>query len=167
MLTRVVKGFVPALQNHVRLLRPAQSHWDTHGLPVEIEVEKVLGARRQSWGSFKYGVEPFVRKCMDSVFKYTTDWEQLTEKIGFWIDLKDAYVTYQPKSYVESVWWSLKELHAQNLLYKGHKILPWCPHCQTGLSSAEVGLGYESVEDPSCYVTFRDVDYATNKNQLP
>ena len=164
VLTRVVKDLFPRYKTMCGYYVPRKAGWDTHGLPVEIEVEKVLGLDGKA-GIIQYGIEPFVRKCMDSVFKYTTDWENLTEKIGFWIDLKDAYVTYH-KEYVESVWWSLKELHGQNLLYKGHKILPWCPHCQTGLSSAEVGLGYESVEDPSCYVTFRDVDYATNKTSF-
>src|ERR1043165_3750194 len=164
VLTRVVKDLFPRYKTMCGYYVPRKAGWDTHGLPVEIEVEKELKLDGKT-EVLKYGVEPFVRKCMDSVFKYTTDWEQLTEKIGFWIDLKDAYVTYH-KEYVESVWWSLKELFQQNLLYRGHKILPWCPHCQTGLSAAEVGLGYETVEDPSCFVTFRDVNWDQNKTSF-
>jgi isoleucyl-tRNA synthetase len=157
VLTRVVKDLFPRYKTMCGYYVPRKAGWDTHGLPVEIEVEKELKLDGKSEVE-KYGVEPFVRKCMDSVFRYTQDWEQLTQKIGFWIDLDDAYVTYH-KSYVESVWWSLKELHAQGLLYKGHKILPWCPHCQTALSSHEVGQGYKEVEDPSVFVTFKSVKY--------
>jgi len=164
VLTRVVKDLFPRYQTMCGKYVPRKAGWDTHGLPVEIEVEKELKLDGKT-EVLKYGVEPFVRKCMDSVFRYTTDWEQLTEKIGFWVDLKDAYVTFH-KEYVESVWWSLSELHKRGLLYKGHKILPWCPHCQTGLSAAEVGLGYQSVEDPSVFVTFRDENYATNKTSF-
>jgi len=153
VLTRVVKDLFPRYKTMCGYYVPRKAGWDTHGLPVEIEVEKDLKLDGKA-GIEKYGVEPFVRKCMDSVFRYTTDWENLTDRIGFWIDLKDAYVTYH-QSYVESVWWSLKELHAKGLLYRGHKILPWCPHDQTALSSHEVGLGYQEVEDPSVYVTFR------------
>ena len=164
VLTRVVKDLFPRYKTMCGYYVPRKAGWDTHGLPVEIEVEKELKLDGKA-DIIKYGIEPFVRKCMDSVFRYTQDWEQLTEKIAFWIDLKDAYVTYH-KEYVESVWWSLKELHAQNLLYRGHKILPWCPHCQTALSSHEVGLGYQEVEDPSVFVTFRDVDWETNKTSF-
>ena len=156
VLTRVVKDLFPRYKTQCGYYVPRKAGWDTHGLPVEIEVEKELKLDGKSEVE-KYGVEPFVRKCMDSVFRYTTDWENLTDRIGFWIDLKDAYVTYH-QSYVESVWWSLKELHARNLLYRGHKILPWCPHCQTALSANEVALGYQKVEDPSVFVTFRSAD---------
>ena len=164
VLTRVVKDLFPRYKTMCGYYVPRKAGWDTHGLPVEIEVEKELKLNGKGEVE-KYGVEPFVRKCMESVFRYTLDWEQFTEKIGFWIDLKDAYVTYH-QSYVESVWWSLKELHAQNLLYKGHKILPWCPHCQTALSSHEVGLGYQEVEDPSVFVTFRDIEWDKNKTSF-
>jgi isoleucyl-tRNA synthetase len=164
VLTRVVKDLFPRYKTMCGYYVPRKAGWDTHGLPVEIEVEKELKLNGKSEVE-KYGVEPFVRKCMDSVFRYTTDWENLTNRIGFWIDLEDAYVTYH-QSYVESVWWSLKELHGRGLLYKGHKILPWCPHCQTALSSHEVGLGYAEVEDPSVFVTFRDVDWDNNKTSF-
>jgi len=164
VLTRVVKDLFPRYKTMRGYYVPRKAGWDTHGLPVEIEVEKELNLNGKTEVE-KYGVEPFVRKCMDSVFRYTADWEDLTERIGFWIDLEDAYVTYH-QSYVESVWWSLKELHARGLLYRGHKILPWCPHCQTALSSHEVGLGYQQVEDPSVYVTFRDVKWDQNKTSF-
>jgi isoleucyl-tRNA synthetase len=164
VLTRVVKDLFPRYKTMCGYYVPRKAGWDTHGLPVEIEVEKELKLDGKSEVE-KYGVEPFVRKCMDSVFRYTTDWEKLTEKIGFWIDLKDAYVTYH-QPYVESVWWSLKELHERNLFYKGHKILPWCPHCQTALSQNEVALGYQEVEDPSVFVTFRDVNWDQNKTSF-
>jgi isoleucyl-tRNA synthetase len=164
VLTRVVKDLFPRYKTMCGCYVPRKAGWDTHGLPVEIEVEKELKLNGKAEVE-KYGVEPFVRKCMESVFRYTNDWEQLTDRIGFWIDLDTAYVTYH-QSYVESVWWSLKELHARGLLYRGHKILPWCPHCQTALSSHEVGLGYQQVEDPSVYITFRDVDWEQNKTSF-
>ncbi|MBI3832518.1 MAG: isoleucine--tRNA ligase [Planctomycetes bacterium] len=152
-LTRVVKDLFPRYKTMRGFHVPRKAGWDTHGLPVEIEVEKELKISGKQ-DIEKFGVEPFVRKCMDSVFRYTNDWEEFTERLGFWLDLKDAYVTYH-KPYVESVWWSLKQLHEKNLLYQGHKILPWCPRCGTALSSHEVGLGYKEVEDPSVFVTFR------------
>jgi isoleucyl-tRNA synthetase len=164
VLTRVVKDLFPRYKTMCGYYVPRKAGWDTHGLPVEIEVEKELKLNGKTEVE-KYGVEPFVRKCMDSVFRYTTDWENLTERIGFWIDLKDAYVTYH-QSYVESVWWSLQQLFEKGLLYRGHKILPWCPHCQTALSSHEVGLGYQEVEDPSVFVTFRDVNWEQNKTSF-
>jgi isoleucyl-tRNA synthetase len=126
VLTRVVKDLFPRYKTMCGCYVPRKAGWDTHGLPVEIEVEKELKLNGKAEVE-KYGVEPFVRKCMESVFRYTNDWEQLTDRIGFWIDLDTAYVTYH-QSYVESVWWSLKELHARGLLYRGPKILPWCPH---------------------------------------
>ncbi|GMV82007.1 MAG: isoleucine--tRNA ligase [Planctomycetota bacterium] len=161
VLTRVVKDLFPRYKTMRGFYVPRKAGWDTHGLPVEIEVEKELGISGKQ-DIEKYGVIPFVRKCMESVFKYTTDWENLTEKIGFWIDLKDAYVTYH-QSYVESVWWSLAELFKKDLLFKGHKVLPCCPRCQTALSSHEVGQGYKEVEDPSVFVTFRATDWEQSK----
>ncbi|MCZ7648451.1 MAG: isoleucine--tRNA ligase [Planctomycetota bacterium] len=164
VLTRVVKDLFPRYKTMRGFRVPRKAGWDTHGLPVEIEVEKELGLSGKG-DIEKYGVIPFVRKCMESVFKYTADWENLTEKIGFWIDLKDAYVTYH-QSYVESVWWSLKKLFEKDLLYKGHKVLPCCPRCQTALSSHEVGLGYKDVEDPSVFVTFRAEDWEASKTSF-
>ena len=124
--------------------------WDTHGLPVEIEVEKELGISGKQ-DIERVGVAEFNRRCRESVFKYKDDWEKLSNRIAFWLDYERAYVTYH-NSYVESVWWALSMLHAKELLYQGHKILPYCPRCGTALSSHEVAQGYEDVEDPSVYL---------------
>ncbi|MHB1311079.1 MAG: isoleucine--tRNA ligase [Gemmatimonadaceae bacterium] len=124
--------------------------WDTHGLPVEIEVEKALGISGKQ-DIERLGVAEFNRLCRASVFKYREDWEKLSNRIGFWLDYDNAYVTYH-NNYVESVWWALSMLHAKGLLYLGHKILPYCPRCGTALSSHEVAQGYEDVEDPSVYL---------------
>ena len=124
--------------------------WDTHGLPVEIEVEKQLGiSGKQQIEAI--GVAEFNRLCRESVFRYRTDWERLSARIGYWLDYANPYVTYT-NEYVESVWWALKTLYERDLLYRGHKILPYCPRCGTALSSHEVAQGYEDVEDPSVYV---------------
>ena len=124
--------------------------WDTHGLPVEIEIEKQLGiSGKQQIEAI--GVAEFNRLCRESVFKYRGDWEKLSWRIGYWLDYEHPYVTYT-NDYVESVWWALKTLHERGLLYRGHKIMPYCPRCETPLSSHEVALGYEDVEDPSVYI---------------
>ena len=137
---RAAKGF------HV--LRKAG--WDTHGLPVEIEVEKALGiSGKQQIEAL--GVAEFNRRCRESVFTYKDDWEKLSERIGYWLDYEHPYITYS-NEYIESVWWALKTLFDKGLLTRGHKILPYCPRCGTSLSSHEVALGYEDVEDPSVYV---------------
>ncbi|MHC4200359.1 MAG: isoleucine--tRNA ligase, partial [Planctomycetota bacterium] len=153
VLTRVVKDVFPRYRTMTGMNVPRKAGWDTHGLPVEIEVEKELGLSSKE-DIEKFGVEPFVKKCMESVFRYTRDWEDLTERIGFWVDLGDAYVTYR-REYVESVWWALAELWKKKLLYQGHKIVPWCPRCGTALSSHEVGWGYKTVDDPSVTIKFR------------
>src|SRR5256885_11071941 len=126
--------------------------WDTHGLPVEIEVEKALNisGKRQIEA---YGVERFNKLCRESVFKYKTDWESLSDRIGYWLDYEHPYVTYS-NNYIETVWWLLKRLHEKALLYRGHKVLPYCPRCGTALSSHEVAQGYETVQTNSVYVTF-------------
>ena len=124
--------------------------WDTHGLPVEIEIEKQLGiSGKQQIEAL--GVAEFNRLCRESVFRYRGDWERLSARIGYWLDYEHPYITYT-NEYVESVWWALKTLHDRDLLYRGHKILPYCPRCETALSSHEVAQGYEDVEDPSIYV---------------
>src|SRR5689334_1466335 len=124
--------------------------WDTHGLPVEIEVEKQLGiSGKQQIEAI--GVAEFNRRCRESVFTYRSEWEKLSARIAFWLDYAHPYVTYT-NDYVESVWWALKTLYDKDLLYRGHKILPYCPRCGTALSSHEVAQGYEEVEDPSVYV---------------
>jgi isoleucyl-tRNA synthetase len=129
---------------------PRKAGWDTHGLPVEIEVEKQLGISGKQQIE-EMGVEQFNRLCRESVFKYRAEWEELSERIAYWLDYAHPYVTYS-NDYIESVWWSLKTLHDRDLLYRGHKILPYCPRCGTTLSSHEVALGYKDVEDPSVYV---------------
>ncbi len=156
VLTRVIKDLLPRYKTMQGYFCTRKAGWDTHGLPVEIEVEKELGIDGKEQ-IVEYGVEPFVKKCFDSVFRYVREWEQLTERIGFWIDMNNPYVTCTT-DYVESVWWALSQIHKKGLLYKGHKIVPYCPRCGTVLSSHEVGLGYKDVEDPSIYVAFRRKD---------
>lgn len=126
--------------------------WDTHGLPVEIEVEKELGLKHKHEVE-EYGIAAYNEKCRSSVLRYLADWEKLTERIGFWVDLDDAYITFT-NDYIQSVWWILKQLWNKNLLYQGYKVVPYCPRCGTPLSSHEVAQGYEDVEDPSVYVRF-------------
>ena len=144
---RVMKGF------HVT----RKAGWDTHGLPVEIEVEKQLGISSKQQIE-ELGVERFNRLCRESVWRYREDWERLSSRMGYWLDYEHAYITYS-NEYVESVWWALKTLYERELLYRGHKILPYCPRCGTALSSHEVAQGYEDVRGPSVFVTFplRDV----------
>ncbi len=156
VLTRVFKDVFLRYRTMAGHYVPRKAGWDTHGLPVEVEVEKELGLHGKQ-AIEEYGVERFVRKCMDSVFRYTEEWEKMTRRVGFWVDLSDAYVTYH-KSYVESVWWALSQLFRQGLLYRGHKIIWWWPQGGTALSSGEVGLGYKTVEDPSVYVACPLVD---------
>ncbi|MCC6398148.1 MAG: isoleucine--tRNA ligase [Bacteroidetes bacterium] len=127
--------------------------WDTHGLPVEIEVEKQLGFKHKE-DIVRYGVAEFNSKCRESVWKYKTDWERMTEEMGYWVDLTRPYVTFE-NEYIESIWWALKRYHSEGMIYKGHKIQPYCPRCETPLSSHEVSLGYEDVKDPSVYVRMR------------
>jgi len=150
VLTRVHKDVFPRYRTMRGYYAPRKAGWDTHGLPVEVEVEKELGISGKA-AIEAYGVEPFVVRCIESVFRYTNEWERMTESIGFWVDLKDAYATYH-KSYVESVWWALSELYRKNLLYRGHKVLWWWAQGGTALSSAEVGSAYKTVDDPSVYV---------------
>ncbi len=127
--------------------------WDTHGLPVEIEVEKQLGITHKSQ-ILNYGVDKFNKACRESVFEYVDDWNELTERMGYWIDLKDAYVTCS-NEYIESVWWALRRFFDAGMIYKGHKIQPYCPRCETPLSSHEVSLGYMDIKDPSVYVKMK------------
>ena len=135
---------------------PRKAGWDTHGLPVEIEVEKALGISGKPQIE-ALGVEEFNRRCRESVWKYKADWERLVERIAHWMDYDHPYVTYE-NDYIESEWWALKTLFGKGLLYRGHKILPYCARCGTALSSHEVAQGYEDVEDPSIYVALDLVD---------
>jgi isoleucyl-tRNA synthetase len=153
VLTRVVKDLFPRYKTMDGFSVARKAGWDTHGLPVEVEVEKQIGSKKKQ-DIEAFGVEKFVTLCKESVWKYKGEWERLTERIGFWLDLEHPYVTYSPE-YVDSVWWALKEIRKKGLLKKGYKILPWCPVCQTGLSNAEVGLGYQEVKDPALTVAFK------------
>lgn len=155
-LTRAIKDLFPRYKTMRGFYCERRAGWDTHGLPVEVEVCKELGIHSKQEIE-RFGVEPFIRRCLESVFRYTKEWEQLTERIGFWIRLDDAYVTYH-QSYVESVWWALKELFRRGLLYQGYKIVWWWAQGGTALSSGEVGQGYREVADPSVYVRFPLLD---------
>lgn len=152
ILTRVVKDIIPRYKTMkgYKVLRKAG--WDTHGLPVELEIEKNLGISGKPQIE-EYGVEPFIKKCKESVFKYESLWEDMSERVGFWADMKNPYVTYH-NEYIESVWWALKEIWNKGLLYKGHKIVPYCPRCGTSLSSHEVAQGYKDVKDKSAFAKF-------------
>lgn len=150
VLTRVMKDLYPRYKTMCGYHCERKGGWDTHGLPVEVEVCKELGIHSKEEIE-SYGVEPFIRRCIESVFRYVKDWEALTERIAFWLDLPNAYVTYH-QSYIESVWWALKTLFDRGLLYQGHKIVWWWAQGGTALSSGEVGLGYREVDDPSVYV---------------
>ncbi len=149
-LTRAVKDLFPRYRTMRGYRCDRKAGWDTHGLPVEVEVCKELGIHSKEEIE-AFGIEPFIQKCQHSVWRYMQQWERLTERLGFWVDLQDAYVTYH-QSYVESVWWSLKVLFDSGRLYQGHKIVWWWAQGGTALSSGEVGQGYREVADPSVYV---------------
>lgn len=151
-LTRAIKDLFPRYKTMRGYLCERKGGWDTHGLPVEVEVCKELGIHSKEEIE-AYGIEPFIQKCQQSVWRYMQEWERLTERLGFWIHLDEAYVTYH-QSYVESVWWSLKNLFDRDLLYQGHKIVWWWAQGGTALSAGEVGQGYREVADPSVYVKF-------------
>ncbi|TWT40979.1 Isoleucine--tRNA ligase [Phycisphaerae bacterium RAS1] len=155
-LTRAIKDIFPRYKTMCGFLVERKAGWDTHGLPVEVEVCKELGIHTKEEIE-KFGVEKFVLRCIESVFRYTKQWEDLTHRLGFWVNLKDAYVTYH-QSYVESVWWSLKTLFDRGLLYQGHKVVWWWCQGGTALSAGEVGEGYRTVDDPSVFVKFRLAD---------
>jgi isoleucyl-tRNA synthetase len=156
VLARVFKDVYPRYRSMCGYRVPRKAGWDCHGLPVEIEVEKQLGISSKREIE-EYGIAEFNQRCRESVFEYVEEWNRLTERIGFWIDLDDPYVTLE-NPYIESVWWSLKKLWEDGRLYEGHKVVPYCPRCGTALSSHEVALGYEDVEDPSIYVRFPLLD---------
>jgi len=155
-LTRAIKDLFPRYRTMRGDYCERKAGWDTHGLPVEVEVCKELGIHSKEEIE-QYGIEPFIQKCQQSVWRYMRRWEELTERLGFWIHLDDAYVTYH-QSYVESVWWSLKTLYNRGDLYQGHKIVWWWAQGGTALSSGEVGEGYKQVADPSVFVLFPLVD---------
>ena len=151
--TRVFKDLFPRYRTMKgwKVLRKAG--WDTHGLPVELEVEKLLGLDGKEQIE-QYGMEPFIQKCKESVWKYKTEWEKMSDRVGYWADMEQPYVTYD-NNYIESVWWSLKQIADKGLLYKGHKIVPYCPRCGTALSSHEVSQGYKTVKERSAFVRFK------------
>ncbi len=153
ILTRVMKDIVPRFQNMKGRHVLRKAGWDTHGLPVELEVEKTLGLDGKKQIE-TYGIEPFNKKCKESVFKYQSAWEKMSDRVGYWVDMDNPYVTYHD-DYIESEWWALKEIHKKGLLYKGHKIVPYCPRCGTALSSHEVAQGYKSVKETSAVARFK------------
>lgn len=150
--TRAIKDIIPRYRTMKGFDVLRKAGWDTHGLPVELEVEKMLGLDGKPQIE-KYGIEPFIRECKKSVWKYKTEWEQMSERVGFWADMENPYITYDD-NYIESEWWSLKQINEKGLLYKGHKIVPYCPRCGTALSSHEVAQGYKNVKETSAYVRF-------------
>ena len=153
VLTRSIKDIIPRyrLMKGYDVLRKAG--WDTHGLPVEIEVEKQLGLDGKEQIE-AYGMEPFIKECKKSVWKYKSEWEHMSDRVGFWADMENPYITYED-SYIESVWWSLKQIADKGLLYKGYKVVPYCPRCGTALSSHEVAQGYKDVTETSVIVKFK------------
>ena len=151
--TRVFKDVVPRFWTMKGYEVPRKAGWDTHGLPVELEVEKALGINGKPQIE-KYGVEPFIQKCKESVWKYKHEWELMSDRVGFWADMEHPYVTYE-NDYIESEWWALKTISDKGLLYKGHKIVPYCPRCGTSLSSHEVAQGYKDVKETSCIAKFK------------
>lgn len=153
VLTRVIKDMIPRYRAMKGYMAPRKAGWDAHGLPVELEVERELGINGKDQIE-DYGVGPFVGKCKESVWKYKSMWEDFSGKVGFWADMDSPYVTYDNK-YIESVWWSLKEIWKKGLLYKGFKVVPYCPRCGTPLSSHEVAQGYKSVKERSAIVRFK------------
>ena len=151
MLSRVFKDIYPRFQTMRGRYVERKGGWDCHGLPVEIAVEQKLGITSKAQIEQEVGIERFNAECRASVFTFLEDWNRLTERIGFWLDLEGAYRTLD-ETYIESVWWALSEIHARGLLYEGHKVVPYCPRCETTLSSHEVALGYRDVVDPSVYL---------------
>ncbi len=155
VLTRVIKDMIPRYRTMKGYMVPRKAGWDTHGLPVELEVEKLLGLNGKEQIE-EYGMEPFIKKCKESVWKYKGMWEDFSGTVGFWADMDDPYVTYHD-DFIESEWWALKEIWDKKLLYKGFKIVPYCPRCGTPLSSQEVAQGYKTVKERSAVVRFQVV----------
>ncbi|MCR5630028.1 isoleucine--tRNA ligase [Eubacterium sp.] len=156
VLTRVIKDMIPRYQTMKGKFVPRKAGWDTHGLPVELEVEKLLGLNGKEQIE-EYGMEPFIKQCKESVWKYKGMWEDFSGTVGFWADMDDPYVTYDD-NFIESEWWALKEIWNKKLLYKGFKIVPYCPRCGTPLSSQEVAQGYKLVKERSAIVRFKVKD---------
>ena len=153
ILTRVMKDIVPRYQTMKGKHVLRKAGWDTHGLPVELEVEKKLGFDHKTEIE-AYGIEPFIKECKKSVWQYTSEWKRMSDRVGYWCDMDNPYVTYHD-DYIESEWWALKKIHEKGLLYKGHKIVPYCPRCGTALSSHEVAQGYKDVKQVTAFVKFK------------
>ena len=156
VLTRVIKDMIPRYRTMKGYMVPRKAGWDTHGLPVELEVEKKLGLDGKEQIE-EYGMEPFIQQCKESVWKYKGMWEDFSSTVGFWADMEHPYVTYD-NNFIESEWWALKEIWEKGLLYKGFKIVPYCPRCGTPLSAQEVSQGYKTVKERSAIVRFKVVD---------
>ncbi|MBQ3552138.1 MAG: isoleucine--tRNA ligase [Clostridia bacterium] len=156
VLTRSIKDIIPRYKTMKGYDVLRKAGWDTHGLPVELEVEKLLGLDGKKQIE-EYGVEPFIAECKRSVWKYKSEWEAMSERVGYWADMKHPYITYD-NNYIESEWWALKKIYDKGLLYKGHKIVPYCPRCGTALASHEVAQGYKDVKETSIFVTFPVID---------
>ena len=156
VLTRVIKDMIPRYHTMKGELVPRKAGWDTHGLPVEIEVEKIIGIEGKE-AIEEYGVEPFIEKCKESVWKYEGMWREFSDIVGFWADMDNPYVTYHD-DFIESEWWALKQIFDRGLLYKGYKVVPYCPSCGTPLSSHEVAQGYKALKERSAVVRFKAKD---------
>ena len=155
VLTRVIKDMIPRYRTMKGYEVPRKAGWDTHGLPVELEVEKKLGLNGKEQIE-EYGIEPFIKECKESVWKYKGMWEDFSGTVGFWADMEHPYVTYE-NTFIESEWWALKKIWEKGLLYKGFKIVPYCPRCGTPLSAQEVAQGYKTVKERSALVRFKAV----------
>lgn len=155
VLTRVIKDMIPRYRTMKGYMVPRKAGWDTHGLPVELEVEKMLGLDGKEQIE-EYGLEPFINHCKESVWQYKGMWEDFSQTVGFWADMEHPYVTYHD-DFIESEWWALKKIWEKGLLYKGYKIVPYCPRCGTPLSSHEVAQGYKDVKERSAVVRFKAV----------
>ena len=156
VLTRVIKDMIPRYRTMKGYMVPRKAGWDTHGLPVELEVEKMLGINGKEQIE-EYGLEPFIAHCKDSVWKYKGMWEGFSSTVGFWVDMENPYITYD-NNFIESEWWALKQIWDKGLLYKGYKIVPYCPRCGTPLSSHEVAQGYKDVKERSAIARFKVKD---------
>ena len=156
VLTRVIKDMIPRYKTMKGYMVPRKAGWDTHGLPVELEVEKMLGLDGKEQIE-EYGLEPFIKHCKESVWKYKGMWEDFSSTVGFWADMDNPYVTYD-NNFIESEWWALKQIWDKGLLYKGFKVVPYCPRCGTPLSSHEVAQGYKTVKERSAIVRFKKAD---------
>ncbi|MHA1831453.1 MAG: class I tRNA ligase family protein, partial [Candidatus Helarchaeota archaeon] len=156
VLTRSIKDLINRFKFMSGYNVPRKAGWDCHGLPVEIEVEKELNLKTKK-DILKVGIEKFNKYCKENIFKYKSDWEELTNRMGFWLDMTNPYMTLE-NNYMESIWWSLKEIWNKGLLTEDYKIIAYCPRCQTPLSSHEVSLGYKKVEDPSIVLRFKSAN---------